>query len=198
MKDIKYCLKIALLPILLLTSASIFATEPDWQKQNADLAAQEAKTANVKANTDAQISNTTAQKADTAARNANTNAQISNTSAQNAESAAKNANTDAQMSDTAAQKANTMRKILTPVPAPKEKNNVPSGFISCFFVEAGWFNGVWIPKHRACKYKSSPQGVEWVEGYWKCIKQQPVDNMTGMCITWEWQPGHWLKTLQEY
>lgn len=189
MMNIKYCLKIALLTIPLLIFSSVFATKPDRQRQDTNLFAEDATTP--EPDWRKQNANLSAQEANTAAQNAET-------AAKNAETAAKNANTNAKISNTAAQEANTMIKMLTPVPAPKEVTSAPNGYISCSFVEAGWSKDVWIPKHRVCKYLPSPEGVAWVEGYWSCTKQKHVDNMTGMCITWKWNPGHWLKTLQDY
>ena len=94
--------------------------------------------------------------------------------------------------------------IVTTVPAPKEEIIVPQGYISCFTVPAGWsYSNLWVPEHKVCQYPSTTgttvQGVAWVDSYWACTHYKTMDKPTQAdCTTWEWRPGHWVKTLEVY
>lgn len=85
--------------------------------------------------------------------------------------------------------------IITEVPAPKAAVTVPSNFINCFKVEAGWHNEVWVPEHQICQYTNAPEGAAWVEGYWTCSKYK---TDTGDCTNWDWTDAHWVKVLDVY
>ncbi|GEM_PF-1587686 len=170
-------IKVSLLITILFFCTQIFAQEPDWQQQNADLAA---------------------EKADTAKKNAETESINADTAAQNANTAEQNANTSARNANTAEQNANTLSKIVTPVPAPKEVKPAPTGFVNCFVVQAGWVNNVWVPEHRVCKYSPSQEGVAWVEGYWACTTYKTIEHRKDECTNWDWKPGHWVKTFEVY
>lgn len=94
--------------------------------------------------------------------------------------------------------------IVTAVPAPKEVIVVPQGFVNCFMVPAGWnYNNVWVAEHKVCQYSpangAAAQGVAWVESYWACTKYiNANDPKQGECTNWQWQPAHWVKTLEVY
>lgn len=85
-------------------------------------------------------------------------------------------------------------RVITPVPTAKEVIAAPLGYVSCFRVEAEWFNDIWVPAHQVCQYENTPEGVVWVEGYWGCNKATPE----GVCSNWEWKSGHWEKKLLVY
>jgi len=87
----------------------------------------------------------------------------------------------------------TNRAIVTPVPAAKEVIATPEGYVSCFYVQAGWFNNLWVPTHRVCQYNNTGEGVVWIEGYWGCNKSKE-----DVCTNWEWRSGHWQKSLVVY
>lgn len=87
----------------------------------------------------------------------------------------------------------TRQTIVTNTPTPKEVVATPAGYASCYKVEAGWYNQIWVPEHQVCKYTSSAEGVAWVEGYWACTQYTGVN-----CTNWDWKPGHWVKTLVNY
>jgi hypothetical protein len=90
----------------------------------------------------------------------------------------------------------TRHIVTTPVPAPKDATtDAPVGFANCFTVESGWYNDVWIDRHRVCQYNDTQkEGEVWVAGYWGCT----VATTQGICSTWQWTPGHWQKTLAVY
>jgi hypothetical protein len=94
--------------------------------------------------------------------------------------------------------------IVTTVPAPKEIIVVPGGYISCFTVPSGWnFKNVWVAEHKVCQYSpkngSKSQGVAWVDSYWACTKYRSMEEpKQGECTNWQWQPAHWVKTLDVY
>lgn len=88
----------------------------------------------------------------------------------------------------------TRQTIVTPVPAAKEVTATPAGYVTCFNVEAGWFDNIWVPTHRVCQYQNAPQGSVWIDGYWGCNKATPE----GVCSNWEWKPGRWEKSLLVY
>ncbi|SRR5579883_1582555 len=83
--------------------------------------------------------------------------------------------------------------VRTPVPAAKEVVATPAGYVRCNTIAAGWYKGVWYPEHRVCEYSNSPEGVAWIEGYWACTQAT-----NGECLAWDWRPGHWEKTLENY
>lgn len=94
--------------------------------------------------------------------------------------------------------------IVTTVPAPKEQIVIPQGYVSCFQVPAGWSaNNVWVPERKVCQYipgTAAVQGAAWVDSYWACTqyKPTPAKPTESDCTTWEWRPGHWVKTLEVY
>lgn len=94
--------------------------------------------------------------------------------------------------------------IVTTVPAPKESIATPQGYVNCFTVPAGWnYNNIWVAEHKVCQYTpnngSATQGVAWVDGYWACIAyKNAADIKQGECTDWQWQTGHWVKTLEVY
>ena|GEM_PF-1970498 len=93
--------------------------------------------------------------------------------------------------------------IVTTVPAPKETVVIPQGYISCFMVPAGWnYQNIWVAEHKVCQYNpnngTAAQGVAWVDGYWACTQYKNVQPQQGECTAWQWQAGHWVKTLNVY
>ncbi len=89
--------------------------------------------------------------------------------------------------------------IVSPVPTAKEEISTPDGYVNCFTIESGWYKNAWVPEHRVCQYENvagqtvAYEGVAWVESYWACTQY------TGTaCTSWEWKPGHWVKTLEVY
>jgi hypothetical protein len=94
-------------------------------------------------------------------------------------------------------------KIITAVPPPKENIVIPEGYLGCFTVPAGWSkDNIWVPERKVCQYApgSSPsvQGDAWIESYWACIQYKGTEPDKGNCISWEWRPGHWIKTFPVY
>ena len=87
------------------------------------------------------------------------------------------------------------REIITTTPAPKETLPIPTGFVTCFIVKAGWYQDVWVADHSVCTYSDSPNGAVWVEGYWTCNK---YDADEGKCTNWDWKTAHWEKTVTVY
>lgn len=172
---------IIILITTILSCVRVLAEEPDWQTQNANLSSEQANTAKKNADTAAENADTAAQNASSAAQNANTTSQNANTAAQNV----KNVNS-------------TTTTMVTHVPAPKEVTVVPAGFVNCFVIKAGWFNGLWIPDHRVCKYNPSKEGIAWIEGYWACTRYKTTVNMNGECTHWDWKPGRWVRTFEVY
>lgn len=94
--------------------------------------------------------------------------------------------------------AMTTYVITTPAPVAKEVIVVPRGYNQCFMTRARWYNGMWIPSHRVCKYRNSPNqmrypGAVWVDGYWSCTK-----HTRGVCARWKWKKGHWVKSADVF
>lgn len=87
------------------------------------------------------------------------------------------------------------RVIVTTTPAPKEVIPMPTGYVSCFTVKAGWYQDVWVADHNVCTYSNSPNGMVWVEGYWTCNK---YDLNGGICTGWDWKAAHWEKSITVY
>lgn len=85
--------------------------------------------------------------------------------------------------------------ITTTVPSPKETVVIPTGYVNCFAVKAGWYQDVWIAEHSVCQYTNSPEGLAWVQGYWVCNK---YDLGEGKCTNWDWKSAHWEKTFTVY
>lgn len=85
--------------------------------------------------------------------------------------------------------------IITPTPVAKEVTPTPAGYANCFFVESGWFQNEWIPRHRVCQYDNLPDQVAWVEGYWACTEYKSAQ---GICTNWDWRPGRWVNNLVVY
>ena len=83
--------------------------------------------------------------------------------------------------------------IVTPVPAPKEVVTTPKGYVTCFTVDAGWYQNEWVPAHRACQYEKVSEGVVWIDGYWACSKYT-----VGECTNWVWKAGRWVKTFSVF
>jgi hypothetical protein len=82
---------------------------------------------------------------------------------------------------------------VAPVPADKEASIIPPGPHKCFVVQGRWFNTVWIPTHKVCKYGINHQrnSQTWIAGYWRCIYY----NRGGTCNSPSWVPAHWSKTI---
>lgn len=175
-------IKMIVLMTTLLSCTHVFAVESEWENQNSNLVEPDWRTENAKL--EQEKANTARTNADTAAENANTAAQISNTAAQNANNYQQNANINMRME--------------TPVPTPKEANLPPPGSVECLQIRAGWFNSIWIPEHRVCKYNQSSQGVAWIEGYWACTQYKALGNTNGVCSNWDWKPGHWVQKFSNY
>jgi len=70
--------------------------------------------------------------------------------------------------------------IVTTTPAAKETITAPTGYTSCFTVDAGWNNDIWVPAHQVCKYSAS------------------TEYAGSECTNWDWKSGHWVKTLENY
>jgi hypothetical protein len=87
------------------------------------------------------------------------------------------------------------RVIVTTSPAPKETIPLPTGYVSCFIVKAGWNQDIWVPDHNVCTYSNSSNGLVWVEGYWTCNK---YDITQGLCTNWDWKSAHWEKSVSVY
>jgi hypothetical protein len=102
--------------------------------------------------------------------------------------------TQTPQGDTVVKEVQKTTRIVTPVPTAKEIIKAPEGYVSCFTVEAGWFNNLWVPAHQVCQYEKASQGVAWIEGYWGCNKA----TTEGVCTNWEWKPGRWEKNLVVY
>lgn len=93
--------------------------------------------------------------------------------------------------------------IVTTVPAPKEVVVIPKGYVNCFTIPAGWnYKNIWVAEHKVCQYTSTNngtiQGVAWVDGYWACTKYKSTSSTQSDCVSWDWQAGHWVKTLDLY
>ena len=117
---------------------------------------------------------------------------------QNANLEAEQANIAKEKADTAAENANTLIELSTPVPTPKETVVVPQGYLNCFMIKAGWFNGSWIQDHRVCQYSGSKEGIAWIDGYWACTKYKSTGNLSGECTSWQWKSGHWVQKFDLY
>lgn len=88
----------------------------------------------------------------------------------------------------------TTRVIVTsPVPPLKETLTIPPGYINCFDVAAGYYNGVWVSARRVCQY-NTPGKAAWIGGYWRCMQY----TSGGVCTNWNWIPSHWSGTLTVY
>ena len=72
------------------------------------------------------------------------------------------------------------RVIVTP--APKS--------VKCTTVTGHWEGEIWIDAQTVCTYENRAEGVAWVQDYWACT----VFTADGKCSTWEYRPGHWVKT----
>jgi len=97
----------------------------------------------------------------------------------------------------------TSPMIVTTVPPPKENIVIPEGYLGCFTVPAGWSkDNVWVPERKVCQYApgSSPnvQGDAWIESYWACIQYKESEPDKGDCVSWQWRPGHWIKSFPVY
>ena len=88
----------------------------------------------------------------------------------------------------------TSTVIVTEVPAPKEVVVPPQGYTTCTTVSAGWYEGVWHPEYKTCRYnpEANPSfgGEAWIAGHWVC-NQYKVVNGSGECTNWDWREGHW-------
>ncbi len=86
----------------------------------------------------------------------------------------------------------TKEVIVTKVPPPQQVVEVPTGYVNCFNVAAGWYKDVWTDEHQVCQYPGTGN-VAWVDGYWSCPEYQGSS-----CTNWQWVSGHWAKTLVVY
>jgi hypothetical protein len=74
--------------------------------------------------------------------------------------------------------------IFATVPPDREVIMPPRGYANCQTVAPGFYDGIWINKHRVCNY-SRHRGT-WVSGYWQCSKVK-----RGFCARWDWAPSRW-------
>jgi hypothetical protein len=63
--------------------------------------------------------------------------------------------------------------------------------VNCTVIVGHWEGDTWIDTQNVCKYENRMEGVAWVQDYWVCT----VFTADGNCSTWEYRPGHWLKTF---
>lgn len=82
-----------------------------------------------------------------------------------------------------AQETVVEKQVIVTTPAPKS--------VSCTSVAAHWEGNVWFNTQSICTYENRAEGVAWVQDYWACT----VATGDGNCTTWEYRPGHWVKTL---
>lgn len=83
--------------------------------------------------------------------------------------------------------------ISTPPPPPAQAVVVePPGFTNCYFIESGFYDGIWQYGHQVCEYTSGPAYQIWVAGYWQC----PYYGNGGICARWRWAPGHWANNYE--
>ena len=77
-------------------------------------------------------------------------------------------------------------------PADKEFSRPPEGYVKCHIIPSGFYNGIWINKHRVCDYQGNHnnhgRNGKWVSGYWRCDFYKPKHNH---CDRWTWVPSHW-------
>lgn len=71
-------------------------------------------------------------------------------------------------------------------PAPREVILPPPGYLSCYTVPGGYYNGIWINQHNECQYANAP-GM-WVAAHWECHR---FDQAEGICKRWRWIPSYW-------
>lgn len=81
-----------------------------------------------------------------------------------------------------AQTSTVIEKKIIVSPVPKS--------VSCTTITAHWEDNIWIDQQTVCKYEGRAEGIEWVQDYWACI----VSTADGQCTTWEYRPGHWIKS----
>ncbi len=74
--------------------------------------------------------------------------------------------------------------IFATVPPDREVVVPPHGYARCQTVAAGFYDGVWMNKHKVCNY-SRNHGM-WISGYWQCSKVKK-----GFCARWDWAPSRW-------
>lgn len=79
----------------------------------------------------------------------------------------------------------TIEKKVVVTPAPKS--------VSCNTVNAHWEGNVWFDTQTICRYENRPEGMAWVQDYWACT----AATDQGVCTTWEYRPGHWIKTMAQ-
>jgi len=76
------------------------------------------------------------------------------------------------------------KKIITPAPQSE----------SCTTITAHWEGNVWYDNQTICTYSNRTEGVAWVQDYWACTH---YDTTTGDCLSWEYKPGYWVKTIPQ-
>lgn len=81
-----------------------------------------------------------------------------------------------------AETTTVVEKKVVVTPAPKSA--------SCTMVSAHWEGDVWVDQQSVCKYENRAEGVAWIQDYWAC-----TTATDGNCTSWEYRPGHWVKTL---
>lgn len=69
----------------------------------------------------------------------------------------------------------------------------PPKSVNCTAIPAHWEGDTWVDTQNICRYENRVEGVAWVQDYWACT----AATATGDCTTWEFRPGHWVKTLPQ-
>lgn len=82
-----------------------------------------------------------------------------------------------------AQETTVVEKRVIITPAPKSAK--------CTTVAGHWEANIWVAEQTICTYEGRAEGVAWVQDYWACT----ASTADGNCTTWEYRPGHWVKTL---
>lgn len=77
--------------------------------------------------------------------------------------------------------------VVSAPPPPRAIVMGPPGYISCYTVRPGFYNGVWHHTHRVCEYDGNNGFRMWVTGYWQCGSYLPE----GRCTGWHWIGSHW-------
>jgi hypothetical protein len=76
----------------------------------------------------------------------------------------------------------TVEKKTIITPSPKSS--------TCTTVDAHWDGDVWVDTQTVCTYENRSEGAAWIQEYWACI----AFTGDGTCTSWEYRPGHWVKT----
>jgi hypothetical protein len=79
--------------------------------------------------------------------------------------------------------------ITTTVPASRVVAAPPPGYMTCYSVPSGVYNGIWVNRHRVCQYDDDRYAGSWVAGYWTCVHYRH----SGACTRWAWVDSHWVE-----